>query len=179
MISICLCQHLVILCHNKETCTQKGKEFFLEPRYLIESYSKSNYHGYSTHLSFSPINKNMAQEQPWIWQSFHNISPLGTTGTTPFPDRLTHSYYSDLDLTSKFLFNTQPPNLAEGIIALTGLAFFVHFLTIIYQTSKCSPFEKGDTKQIRRWIRINYCLGKQDNARKCFYIKVFMFQVTC
>ena len=111
----------------------------------------------------------------WIWHSSKiqnrskadsalkdfNVTVTGSTGTTEFPDRLTHSYFVDLDEEKPGnVLQLQPPNLLEGILSLLALSLIGNGGTVIYQVKKCIRMDKDDTRIIRRWIRISSSSGK-------------------
>lgn len=107
---------------------------------------------------------NLSQRQDWIWYSnTTNLSPTGSTGTTEFPQRLTHSYFVDLgDIEPQLqpTFDLQPPNLVEGLNALLALSLLGNLITIAYHAKKLMSMDLHDTKTIRCWIRISSTSGK-------------------
>ena len=94
----------------------------------------------------------------WIWYS---------SGTTEFPySRLTHSYTATEDFAG-----TLPISKAQktGLCVSLALTALVNFGLLCHNVTKARKIGKGNTKVVRKWLRISSSLGKMNmglNVRK-------------
>ena len=133
-----------------------------EKMYLKKAFLLCNYHGNSPHSSpykqtTMPNTHKMAttpfkdlssyQNGQWIW---HSLS------TTEFPySRLTHSYISEKTL------GTLPITVPEkiGLCACLASTCLVNLGLLCHSVNKARKIGKGNTKVVKRWLRISSSLA--------------------
>ena len=87
----------------------------------------------------------------WIWHSYGS-------STTEFPySRLTHSYVATEDYARTLPISTKQK---VGLCVSLALTALVNFGLLCHNVDKARKIGKGNTKVVRRWLRISSSLGK-------------------